>query len=282
MLLSTKESLADALVILLARFGASTAAELRAQVATVLKRYSPQAIYQELRKLEQRAVVIRLKRRYALNLSWVFEFQALAAHLARTHVRESHFVHELARSSRGICIRVSSLIHADDLWVQFMHTMYRLAPGERMYSWLRHPWFHFTGHEKEFKYQRALKLLKQRMYVVVGGRTALDRYFASLWLPGVYIVSQEPGPLDTLRREYFNVMGDWVLSITLDAPTTRAIESLFARARNLQDVDTARVIDLLHTQVRVSMRLARQPKKAARLRRQFEMYFTKRKPGDIV
>ena len=82
MILQTKENLEDFIVKALADAPSLTVAEISKKVIQDSKKYSSQAMYKELKKLQNGGVVVKSKRTYSLRLPWAFDLISLADKLS--------------------------------------------------------------------------------------------------------------------------------------------------------------------------------------------------------
>src|SRR5688572_2254528 len=89
MLCSPKAKLDELIVSALAAAPGLTVPALQAAVTAQLRRFSIPALYQELRKLRDQAVVVKVKDRYSLRLGWVLSMIELTDSMYDAYVGQS-------------------------------------------------------------------------------------------------------------------------------------------------------------------------------------------------
>ena len=89
MLFQIKESLDAKLVRELGLEAGQTAQQLRESLSKSSGRYSAQALYKELHKLQREGIVVGMKGSYGLALSWVLELVDFADKVYDTYLNGS-------------------------------------------------------------------------------------------------------------------------------------------------------------------------------------------------
>jgi hypothetical protein len=143
-----------------------------------------------------------------------------------------------------------------------------------MFSWVPHPWFLLLEVEKEERLHRLLGFARRRFYTAVGGTTYLDRAAIGKFYRGTqHTVSFSSGAFAAGRRSYLDVVGDFVLTVTLDPRTNKRIDELFATAKSGSADSAARHYQALTKYCTMNVTLENNHKKALRLREQFHRIF---------
>jgi len=81
-----------------------------------------------------------------------------------------------------------------------------------------------------------------------------------------------------MRSKYFDVIDDFILTVTLDSVTTIRIGEIFAKVKGPKDFHLLREFDDIRVKARINLTLERNQKKASRLRRQCADFFGIRDP----
>lgn len=272
MLLDTKPSLGDVIVQMVAAQGTLKASDIRTEVAKRRKPYTMQAIYQELRKLDRRGVIVRSAGWYGLSLAWALDITRLGERVREAYLAPAVIEEFLPGPGESRRWAFTSLDRLDNFWINAMLALYR--HGRRnMFCWLPHPWFHFLNHAKELKFQDTLRTMGRRLYLIVGGRSYLDRHFRKFWSPDVYVHSLSVGPFEGQRSRYFNVIGDYVLGIELSPATAAGIDLLFENVRSPADINIGLIHETMHARTNIRVKLHHSRTKALRLKRAFCDFF---------
>jgi len=272
MLLQAHEQLEEKIVRYLARHPARTVLELQRAVRNRGASYTLQAFYKQLAQLESAGVVSRAKARYSLRLPWVHAFLHLAATAGEHYVDSPPLDDILPTSGRQRAWRFTDLHKLNNFWSQILFVLFAHSGEKLLLAWIPHPWFHLAETEQEEQYVQSLERAEIRLYQILGARTYLDRWAERFWqLPNIHY-SFAPGPFAG-EPAYMNVVGDYVLTVSLDAETRERIEELYRNARRAEDVDLGALLRIFRLRTDARMRLERNPKKAASIRRKFRGYF---------
>ena len=89
----------------------------------------------------------------------------------------------------------------------------------------------------------------------------------------MYQVSQAPGPFEEMQNTYLNVIGEYILKITLDKETKDRIEEFFTGISTIQELSLGKSLYLLEQKSLAKVTLEKNAVKAARIERKFKEYF---------
>ena len=273
MLAVAPETIADAIVSTFAVERELTVVQLRRHIERRYFHCSPRAVYKELKRLIARGVVVKVKKRYALSVSWILSLIQFSEQLYSTSVRNMSNESLLPHEGGRISWHFRDLLHLDRLWLQLIFLLFEKSYSRTMFVWVPHFWFDLVHYEKDLEAQEAMKVAGNRMYMMLGGRTYLDQLPTKYWSRQVYEWSYAEGPFEKDRATYFDVIDDYVLTVTLDAVTAMKIADLFRRVRGKSDLGLIREFDAIKTGARAKLQLERNAKKAARLRRKCCEFF---------
>jgi hypothetical protein len=142
-------------------------------------------------------------------------------------------------------------------------------------GWNPHPWFHLVETEKEARYISALTALGGQLYLMIGGQTYLDRWAEQFWPAASVSHSFAPGPFQQLQNKYLNIIGDFVIEVTLDPLAVKAIDAIYITTTKKNPADIGSIVDIFNGRYKCKLKLERNHTKARRLRRQFERFWGK-------
>ena len=273
MYLKQTSTLQESIIESLAARPQRTVEELRERCTRLLRPVSVQAIYKELRKLQVRGVVVKAGTRYSLTLSWVLRVLRLSDVLEKSYFIRKEGIIPIPQKGDSVRWRFSDLKRLDDFWVQAMLVLTKQSGTTAIYQWVPQPWFHLAQHQKELQFQQTAKTLGMRVFMILGGRNFLVRGFPKYWARDVYTYSLATGPFEHLRRVYLNIIGDFVLRITLDKRTAATIDQIFTTVRSVKDLRPSTIFDLFGQKASITVRLYHRPSMASSLRIRFERYF---------
>ncbi len=274
MLLSPDGKLENAIVTLLGATPRMSAAEIRAAARKNRRRFSLAAVYKELTKLQQAGVLVKDGARFSLSLGWVFDVLAYGERLHSVYFSEPYLKTILPEPGRKQSWVFHSLLRGNDLWNQIILALLKRSGSSDMFSWVPHPWFLLLEVEKEERLHRLFGFARRRFYTAVAGTTYLDRTAIGKFYRGTqHTVSFSPGSFPSERRGCLDVVGDFVLTVTLDPRTNKRIDELFATTKSGSTESAARHYQALTKYCTMTVTLENNHKRAIRLREEFFRIF---------
>ena len=277
MILTARSKLADTLVLLLATKPDQCANELRAAASRSSRAYSCAAIYKELGKLVEHGVVVKQRDRFSLSFSWIHELQQFLEQVRNRYQRSDYLRSFLPVAVGRHVWRFNNLMSMDDFWNQILLALVAQSPGEDVFSWVPHPWFVLIHTDKERKLHSALRQQGNHFYTIFGNDGYLDRLAEKLYHRSNHTYSFAPGPFEGHSESYFDIIGDYLLTVRIEDRLTAEIESLFHSVRSKRELDPLRAMRILTARGKIRMTLERNPKKSSFRARKFREYFGMRK-----
>ena len=273
MLQSTHQTLPDLLVRLLGTHSAQRVDDLQAQLERLGKHYTVQAIYKELRRLQASGVVLSSKTRYSLDLTWIMHLERFVEVAKGIHLDSANAPTVLPPIGAKTRWSFSTLIKLDDFWVQIIWMMFLRSTEKVYYTWAPHPWYYFGQAEKLEQFYAALSAKGRLIHLVMGGRSPIDRFYASKVDPRLFKVLMAPDLFPDKRHQHFGVIGDFILVVTLEPPLARQIDAFFDETKSVEKLKYDRILRLLNTGTKATLQVENNPAKAVRMLKVFrELY----------
>jgi len=273
MLLQTQENLEELIVKVLAHAPSMSADKIRQAIAKDFRRYSAQAIFKELHKLQRVGVVVRVKRDYSLSMAWALDFVNLGDVIYDQYVAKTPLGTILPDMVKRKSWKCSDFCRVSNFWLHTKSALFEHTRQRLMYEWEPHPWVHLIHHEKQLALYRVFKRGGWHISKIVGGGSYLDRLYAPAWPKDVITHSFAPGPFYELTNTYLNVIGDYVFTIAIEPKHNRELEELYASMSSAKQIKVEKITDLLYRKAKFSVKLEENSKRAEQLRRQFVEYF---------
>lgn len=271
MLKTLERQLENRIIELLSLRRGLTAGELHRRLIQSRK-ISLQGVYHELRRLQREGVVVKYGKTYGVSISWILEVQQLTEKLYKEYVREASPADILPEAGQRRQWKFSDLRRLDDFWMQAIFVVFE-ATDEIMYEWSAHPWYFFAHTEKVDQFYRGLLARKRKFYKILGHEGYLDRLYAQRMNPQIFEFSFAPSPFADRQSEALLVCGEYLITIKLDPASTKRIDRLFSEVRSAAQFQYQKVFEVVTQAGEFKLIIERHPKKASRLRRQFEEYF---------
>ncbi|MBU4332745.1 hypothetical protein KKD19_02875 [Patescibacteria group bacterium] len=274
MLLQTKEKLEDLIVKLLAERPILTATQVRQEIKEKNKKYSLQAVYKELRKLQNNGVVSKIKQKYGLRLPWALDFVSLADIISQTYIDSPRIASILPERNKKEIWHFNNLLKMNNFWSHILLILIQQSEKKILLGWNPHPWFHLAQTKQEEQYIKSLGLAKGKLYLIVGGSTYLDRWAEKFFDKKIVEYSFGRSACGTeCSPHYINVIDDYVLTVKIDKKTARIIDDLYKNTTSADDIDIASIMDVFHGKINASIWLEKNSKKAQQISGRFSRFF---------
>jgi hypothetical protein len=266
-------SLREAIVALLSKREQATAAWLHTQVNENLKKCSLVAVYKELNRLQDEGIVTKAGKQFSLKLTWVINAAGFFNEMFLYQCKESQHPQLIPEEGQAIHWYFSDLSKVDDLWEQLLFALFMKNKESILLSWMPHPWYHITDDAKQRLYENAMSLINIRIYRIIGGDTYLDRKCMEDWGAPVQAVSFATSPFAGDTQNYIDVIGDYVITIKLDANTAGLLEDFY---NSIVDEASLAAIDsqtLLSRKMKIKVKIQHNTRKARHLQKKFREFW---------
>lgn len=271
MLLQSVEKLDELIVKSLCHRTNMSADEIRADVlARSGHSYTAQAIFKELQKLQASGIVVRLKGKYNLFLSWALRLVTLADVVHDVYLSRSPLDLILAERAQKRNWRCADFDKVGNFWVQAKIAMLKHERSTALFEWQPHPWTTLLQPERQVELEAVLRSEKARAHVIVGGRSALDRALSARWARDVTSISHNSELAEELDGTYITVVGEHIFSCEITPKHHHKLDELFASGGNRE---TLAEHSLFREKAKFAVKLERNAKKARRYMKMFEEYF---------
>ena len=273
MLLRANENLEDLIVRILARKQKLAAKQIHKNICNETKSYSLQGVYKELGKLQNEGVVVKNKGVYSLRLPWILELVSLADTMARQYIESIPGDLILPSENKKTTWYFTSLFRLNDFWSQILLHIIQQSTSKTVLAWNAHPWVHLAQTRQEAQFIRSLKLAHSKMYLIVGGKTALDTWAQQFWDPSIVEYSFNKSTYDNNRNEYINIIDEYILTIKLTNDMADQIEQLYQQTTSIDVLNVADIIELFNSRTKAKITLEKNHRKAKIHVQRFKRFF---------
>ena len=273
MLVGIDPRLGDLIVTLIAAAGPQDVPQLKAGLARIGKRYTIQAIYYELRKLIRQGVLIKEQTRFSIRITWALELATLSERIHKTGVTGAAGSQIIPQTDERRSWHFSNLLRLDDFWVECMQRIFDISRADVLYNWAPRPWFYFAQARKLEQFYRTLIRKNRRIGLVLGGNEPLDHLFSSRMSSKLFTIRHDPAFFSKLRNQHVQVVGDYLLKVTILQRTMDEINALFSDTKSIEDIDWGRTQRILNNSTRVRLEITHSPLQARKMRAKFQRYF---------
>jgi hypothetical protein len=250
-----------------------SAESIRRAASPRSRRFSPAAVYKVLDKLLTAGVVVKTGTLYSLSLSWIFEVFAFTESLGSTYFSEEFLSRLIPGKSKRQTWRFSQLGRCNEFWNQLLLALVKRNPNLPVFAWVPCPWFIMLQQGRESRLQQVFKMSGRTFYTNFGHFGKLDLQVKKVYRHPNQVISFAEGPFSNVPRQNLDVVGDYILTVTLDPGMTRKLESLCSNAGRRSAGLRAPNLGLLTEKCVASITLECNPKKARRVRASFTEFF---------
>ena len=270
---ATRPALDHCIVRILGRTPAISAALLYERIVRDYRPCSLQGVYHVLRTLQHRGTVVKSGESFSLSLLWTLDLVQFAEDAYRACVASAVQSSLLPAPGGRKRWRFNRAAHLDALYVQLTLLLIKRTDERTVWEWCPHPWFMLAQQEFEERFKRALEKSRKDIYCVIGGRTPLDRQWVRSRASPALHYGIARSPFEKRRRDYFTVVGPYILTARLSKNLAGEIDALFERAPTLQQIDYPRFLGLLGARQRLTLTLEHNQAEAAKLNARFLRYY---------
>lgn len=274
-----QSSLEDLLVLLIARHPDLTVEEIRSRMGREIlneKEYSRAAVYKEVKKLTDAAVLFRHEGKYRLHLSWAIDLIMMADTISGNYLQTSPPIECMPEEGTKRRWKLQGFQRLMAFYDNITIYLMRHASLRHCLCWYPRSWFWMVQVPDSKTFFRAVRACRVHSWRILGGTSYIDRAGPEIWDRKLVTWSSAPGPFSDERSRYFHLIDDFLMEFTFDRTSTAHIESFAAKIRSKRDLTPEAVGSFFEFPVRTDFVLEKNAKKAGIIRRKFEDYFGKR------
>lgn len=237
-----------------------------------------QGMYAVLRKLIKAEIVVKHKTQLSLNAAWLTKmerFVSLASHFYSSGVGSGNFLD--LTDGEHISYAFKSANSTDAFWIHVLLLLTEAYPEAAFLAYNPHCWFFLVRPESERTLRDVIVRNKSQYLVIVGGKQPLDRAIRKEFDGKGSQYSMREKPLCKKNNYYLNVIGDYIIEVTIDVAQANAIERLYNSAKSFTPDIEDELRDIITSKGRTRLVVSRDKKKAEKLRRTLAKPFYIRK-----
>ncbi|MCB9029496.1 MAG: hypothetical protein H6619_00455 [Deltaproteobacteria bacterium] len=270
---SSRLNLRTALISLFSQKLSWRAEELLEAVERAHRKISKQALYKELRRLEDDGVVVRASGVYTIRLAWILQLSSFANKLHQLFLETESLLSTFEFKDGIEKWEFSDLHRADLFWTQLIIALLPRNRSQKIFSWIPHPWFHLVHADREKEFWNAVAIYEPEFYVSVAGDTPLDREWANLTDSSSSKVFFGKPPLYHSNLNSFELHGDFLVEVKLDKETAEEIEQIFISVPKLSSFKPQQLMQLLGKERKIIISLEHNTDRIETFRRLFSEHF---------
>lgn len=273
MLLGREERLADLILRLFGTEPSCTAKALHQEINKRHRSCSLVAIYKELNKLVRLGILIKVKDRYTVSLSWTLDLLRYTDSLFQNSLRPTAVSALIPLKGEKRSWTFSHLIRMDEFWVQLLFALFEISETRTMYEWVPRLWFPLVDMTRDLQHLRAMQTAQNKFYLVVGGDSYLDKRPLQYWDSEVYIVSHAESSFQHERSRYYCLIDDYILTVAVSKKVAEGIDEIFERVKSEDDLHLQEIYRFFNQPTKTTITLEQNAAKAKSLTRKFKDFW---------
>lgn len=270
MLFSKKQTIEDYIVESLADNTRLTGPELLEKIQLKRGTTSKQAMYSVLHVLLADEVIAKIGTQYYLSKLWVDKVDSLLRINNDKLQQESIFD---LQNTESITYRFPSLLSCDTYWAHIFNLLIIWIPRDKpFFFWLPHEWFMIGRSKEDVEMFKLIQRERKRVFYSVAGKTELDKKFKKQFTSKSAKINIG-NTLPFKQNYYLNVFEDFIIEVYLDNKLVKKIENFYQKYDDITLANMLEFENLIKEKYPVRMKISRNTKKAAKLRKQLSKDF---------
>ena len=274
LLLQVNQNLEEKIVRFLSTQHSVSAIQIwKALTVSEQKRCTLQAIYKGLLKLQKEGVIVKASTLYSLSTSWIFNLVSFADQLYKKQVDTSSLQMILPNGTKATW-NFNSIPRMHDFWSHLILIALKNSSEKFVFEWLPHPWYQLIHTTKLSSFRKALLMISERFYIIVGGDGFLDRICEPYWKSRkIYQYSFSKSDLDLPLSRGVLVIGEFIITLDFLPSFANKLDSFFKETNSLQGPEIGEILQFLSRRTSLTLKFEKNPRKAALLKRKFIRHF---------
>jgi hypothetical protein len=239
------------------------------------KGFTKQALYLVLRRLMEKEVVVKHGKTFSLSQLWIVRMNEFFVVAGKQYGVDDRNGNDFLALSEGDKIQYGfkNPVEADKFWAHAFNILGTLVnQKEPLCFYNPHEWFFLARKESEGFLFLELKKKEQKVWMIVGGTSTLDKHSAQYFDGKILQYYMAKEVLFEARNYYLNIFGDYILEARIDEKVAEKVDEFYEMHTNVTD-ETTKLLTSLLTQGKTTITITRSKKKADKLKKVFKPYF---------
>ncbi len=235
-----------------------------------------QGWYKALKTLIAQGVIIKEKKRYVLNTSWVVDALRWSHQLKNSYIdKEKERVITLPKKEKEkVTFKFPDLLAMNSFWAHLLVFIGSQKPKDPMiYAYNPHFWFYLAQSTIEKQYNRGLENFGVKVFMIIGSNSFLDKWNAQFFNKTSidYYFSQKPFYSDGTK--YINYFDEYLIEIKLKKEMAKKIDHLFKNTGSLADISLLGLISLFQEKSPCTVTVSKNKIKGQTFKKKIKRYF---------
>lgn len=233
-----------------------------------------QGWYKALKTLMAQGVVIKEKKKYVLNTSWITDILRWSHQLKNSYLEKEQIIALPKREKEKIVFKFPDLLSMNSFWAHLLVFIgSQKLKDQTIYAYNPHFWFYLAQGTIEKQYNRGLENFNVKVYIIIGSNSFLDKWNAQFFnkTNTNYYLSQKPLYQDNTK--YINYFNEYLIEVKLKKEMAKKIEQLFRKTASLADISQLELISLFQEKSPCTVTIFKNKIKGQTFERKIKRYF---------
>lgn len=277
MLFAENQTIKELIVQELSYSPSLTLQELTEKISPKLKqKITLQGWYKALKILIAQGIIIKEKKKYILNTSWVVDVLQWSHRLKNVYIeKENEPVIALPKKEREkVTFKFPDLLTMNGFWAHLLVYIGSQNPKDPIiYAYNPHFWFYLAQSAVEKQYNRGLESFGIKTLIIIGSNSFLDKWNAQFFEKTSieYYFSKKPFYPD--QTKYINYFGDYLIEVKVKKEMAKKIDHLFKNTISLSDISQLELMGLFQEKSLCTITVSKDGKKGGVFKRKIKRYF---------
>lgn len=242
------------------------------------KKMTLQGFYKLLQQLQEKRVIVKDGKLLSIDAGWVHAVVDFAAQLRNTYLQSNpSTANILLNEGESNEFEFPTVIDMDNFWCHSLVMVVHYYGehdhfNKNVYNYNDHCWFQVIRSSSEQALGDTYADLGMHWYLVAGSTSFVDGLVESLIENEKlhYVLSNGES---FKKNEYVVVIGDYIFETALPKYICEMMESVYGRVQAVTDPALGSIEDLIRLPAKTSLRISRDKKRAASLRKTIQHFF---------
>jgi len=237
---------------------------------------SKQAVYQELKKLKKKEVIIIYNKKVSLSHVWVSKMAEFFDLARYRYVKTTNPGDDFLMLADGdkISYKFKSFEITDMFWGHLFFVLADVVPTENpFFIYNLHEWFFLARYESERNVYDSILKTGRQILLLNGAKDPLDAHVVKEFdgKKSQYYMANEI--IFEKQNYYVTTIGDFIIEAWLDAKVSQEIDDLYKTTKVFNEDIKDKLIEIVKKPGKNKLVISRNTRKAEKLKKLFAKYF---------
>lgn len=236
---------------------------------------SLQSVYKELNALAKDGIIRKRGKFYSLDSTWIVQLNNFSEKLAKGYFSKKAII-SLPETGESYKWVFKNLLDLNDFWGHTLLHIIKNVDHEDILLWYPNVWFYVLDTHKEDRFWKTLSLTHSQTYAIIGNVCFLNQWAEKMLNRNGVNTSLAESPFQNKQSYYYNVVGDYLVTVRLAPIITQQIHRIFQETKSFEDIDISSLIQAFTNTKNCSVIIENNPLKAKKMTKKFEQFFGKK------